>query len=89
LLLHCPTSCIPAVEGLVAAKLVSKLTVGTRQWKKTLPELLALQSPSQEKLFRLVNLRQGLIADQEAELLRLQNKKAEIARIDLNIAQVK
>lgn len=59
------------------------------QWKKTLPELLAMQPPSQEKLSRLLHLRQGLTTDQKAELLRLQNQKAEIARIELVIAQFK
>jgi len=59
------------------------------QWRKPLPELMALQPPSQEKLTRLMQERQVLIADRKAELLRLKNQTAEVARIELQIAQFK
>ncbi|MCD2452780.1 AAA family ATPase [Methylicorpusculum oleiharenae] len=59
------------------------------QWQKPLPELIALQPPSQEKVNRLIQERQSLIADRKAELLRLKNQTAEVARIELQIAQFK
>jgi uncharacterized protein YhaN len=59
------------------------------QWGKDLPDLKAMQPPSQEKISRLVQQRQVLIADQKAELIRLKNQKAEVARIELDIAQFK
>ncbi|MCK9609301.1 MAG: AAA family ATPase, partial [Methylomonas sp.] len=59
------------------------------QWRKPLPELMALQPPSQEKLTRLMQERQALIADRKADLLRLKNQTAEVARIELQIAQFK
>ena len=59
------------------------------QWSKPLPELMALQPPSQEKVNRLMQERQALSADRKAELLRLKNQTAEVARIELQIAQFK
>ncbi|ATG92551.1 YhaN family protein [Methylomonas koyamae] len=59
------------------------------QWRKPLPELMALQPPSQEKLTRLMQERQALIADRKGDLLRLKNQTAEVARIELQITQFK
>ncbi len=59
------------------------------QWSKALPDLLTMQPPSQEKISRLVQHRQALIADQKTELIRLKDHKAEVARIELDIAQFK
>jgi len=59
------------------------------QWSKPLPKLMALQPPSQEKVNRLMQERQALSADRKAELLRLKNQTAEVARIELQIAQFK
>jgi len=56
-------------------------------WSKPLPALMALQPPTQEKVNRLLQERQTLIADRKAELLRLKNQTAEVARIELQIAQ--
>jgi uncharacterized protein YhaN len=67
-----------ALEGLL-------LELG--QWRKPLPELMAQQLPSQEKINRLIQERQTLIADRKAELQRLNNQTAEVARIELQIAQ--
>ncbi|MCD2453403.1 AAA family ATPase [Methylicorpusculum oleiharenae] len=59
------------------------------QWRKPLPELMALQPPSQEKLTRLMQERQTLLSDQKAESVRLKNQTAEVARVELQIAQFK
>ena len=69
-----------ALEGLL-------LELG--QWSKPLPELMARQPPSQEKVNRLIQERQTLISDRKAELLRVKNQTAEVARIELQIAQFK
>lgn len=57
------------------------------QWSKTLPDLLSIQPPSQEKISRLVQQRQILISDQKAALIREETQKAEVARIELEITQ--
>ena len=67
-----------ALEGLL-------LELG--QWSKPLPELMARQPPSQEKVNRLIQERQTLISDRKAELLRVKNQTAEVARIELQMAQ--
>lgn len=59
------------------------------KWHKPLIELMALQLPSQEKVNRLMQERQTLSSDRKAELLRLKNQTAEVARIELQIAQFK
>jgi len=59
------------------------------QWHKPLTELMALQPPSQEKVNRLMQEHQALSADRKAELLRHKNQIAEVARIELQIAQFK
>jgi uncharacterized protein YhaN len=59
------------------------------QWTKPLPDLKAMQAPSQEKINRLTQERQALSADRKAELLRLKNQKTEITRIELQISQFK
>jgi uncharacterized protein YhaN len=72
------TSAKSALEG-------SLLALG--QWSKPLPELMALQLPSHEKLTRLIQDRQTLIADRKAESVRLNNQTAKVADIELQIAQ--
>jgi hypothetical protein len=57
------------------------------QWCKPLPDLLSLKLPSQETVNRLIQERQTLISDRKTELLRLKNQTAEVARIELQIAQ--
>ncbi|MDO9105785.1 MAG: AAA family ATPase [Methylovulum sp.] len=57
------------------------------QWQKPLPELLTIQPPGPEKISRLQQDRQSLIADQKAESVRLKTQKAEVARIELAISQ--
>jgi uncharacterized protein YhaN len=59
------------------------------QWNKPFTELMALEPPSQEKINRLIQERQTLIADRKAELLRLKNQTAAVAKIELQIAQFK
>lgn len=59
------------------------------QWSKPLSELMALEPASQEKINRLIQERQALIADRKAELLRLKNQTAAVAKIELQIAQFK
>lgn len=59
------------------------------QWGKNLPDLKAMQLPSQEKISRLVQHRQVLVADQKAALIREKAQKAEVARIELDITQFK
>jgi len=59
------------------------------QWRKSLPELMAIQLPSQEKISRLLRDRQALIADQKSESIRLKEQKTEIALIELQISQFK
>ncbi|MDP2203239.1 MAG: AAA family ATPase [Methylicorpusculum sp.] len=69
-----------ALEGLLSA---------FGQWCKPLPELTALQPPSQEKLTRLIQQRQALSADRKSVKLRLQDQTEEVVRIELQIAQFK
>ena len=59
------------------------------QWSMPLPELMALQPPSQEKVNRLLQERQALNAERKTELQRLNNQTAEVARIELQISQFK
>lgn len=59
------------------------------QWSKPLPELMALQPPSQEKVNRLMQERQALSANRKAELLRQKNQTTEVSRIELQISQFK
>ncbi len=59
------------------------------QWRKPLPDLMSMQPPSQEKVSRLVQDRQILVADRKAELMRLKTKKTEVNRINLQISQFK
>jgi uncharacterized protein YhaN len=59
------------------------------QWRKTLPDLMTQQLPSQEKVNRLIQQRQTLISDRKAESQRLKNQTAEVGRIELLIAQFK
>ena len=59
------------------------------QWNKPLPELIALQPPSQEKVNRLMQERQALSAERKAELQSLKNQTAEVARIELQVSQFK
>ncbi len=59
------------------------------QRSKPLPELIALQPPSQEKVNRLMQERQVLNAEQKTELQSLKNQTAEVARIELQISQFK
>lgn len=59
------------------------------QWRKTMADLMSQQLPSQEKLNRLIQERQTLISDRKPETLRLKNQIAEVARIELLIAQFK
>ena len=59
------------------------------QWSMPLPELMALQPPSQEKINRLLQDRQALNAERKTELQRLNNQTAEVARIELQISQFK
>ena len=72
-----------------AKSVLEGLLLELGQWSKPLPELMALQPPSQEKVNRLLQERQALSADRKAELLRLKNQTAEVARIELQIAQFK
>jgi len=60
-----------------------------RQWQKPLADLPAMQPPSQEKISRLLQDRLGLVFDRKAELIRLENQKAEVGRIELDISQFK
>lgn len=59
------------------------------QWSMPLPELIALQPPSQEKVNRLMQERQALSAERKAELQSLKTQTAEVARIELQISQFK
>ena len=59
------------------------------QWNMPLPELMALQPPSQEKVSRLMQERQALNAERKTELLSLKNQTAEVSRIELQIFQFK
>jgi uncharacterized protein YhaN len=59
------------------------------QWSMPLSELMALQLPNQEKVNRLMQERQALSAERKSELQSLKNQTAEVARIELQIAQFK
>jgi uncharacterized protein YhaN len=59
------------------------------QWSKPLTELAAIQPPGQDKISRLAQERQTLIADHKAESIRLKDQQAEVARIELHISQFK
>ncbi|MGZ8236879.1 MAG: AAA family ATPase [Methylobacter sp.] len=59
------------------------------QWRKPLADLIAIQPPSHEKISRLLQEQQDLIASRKSELIRLKNQKAEVARIELEISQFK
>lgn len=59
------------------------------QWCKSIPDLTSMQLPSQQTISRLLQERQSIIADQKTVLERLDNQKAEVARIELEISQFK
>lgn len=69
-----------ALEGLLQA---------LGQWGMTVPDLTAMQPPGQQTISRLVQDRQALIADRKAALTRLDDQKAEVTRIELEISQFK
>lgn len=76
--------------SLVKAKsVVENLMAELGRWRKPLPELMAIQPPSQEKISRLLQERQALIAEQKSEFTRLKNQGTESARIELQISQFK
>ena len=58
-------------------------------WRKTLPELIDLQIPSQESLSRLLQDRQALVADRKAEAAQLKNQKITVAQLELTLSQFK
>lgn len=57
------------------------------KWSIPITDLTAIQPPAQQTISRLVQERQSLIADQKAALIRLDNQKSEVARIELEISQ--
>lgn len=84
------TNCQKLQNALTKAKSVLESSLRELgHWSKPLPELMAIQLPSQEKVSRMVQERQALIAEQKAEVLRLENQKAEVVRIELEISQFK
>ena len=59
------------------------------QWLCSLPELAAMPIPDQEKISRLLQERQNLLAEQKSSYLQLQNQNVELGRINLQISQFK
>lgn len=57
------------------------------KWSAPITDLTTMQPPTQQTISRLVQDRQSLIADQKAALMRLDNQKSEVARIELEISQ--
>lgn len=58
-------------------------------WTKPLPELIAIQAPSLDKVSRMLQERQALSADRKAECIQLKKQQVELARIELQISQFK
>lgn len=59
------------------------------QWRMPLSDLHAVMPPSQSTLSRLLQDRQGLVADHKVTLKRLADQKAKVAGIELGISQFK
>ena len=59
------------------------------QWKKSLPELIALQIPAQETVARLLQDRQALVADKRVGFTQYENQKILVAQIELELSQFK
>lgn len=59
------------------------------QWRIDLAALSAMQPPSQQELARVMQERQSLAADCKAALNRLEEQKAKVAGIELEISQFK
>jgi uncharacterized protein YhaN len=59
------------------------------QWHKPVPDLIAMQPPSQQKITILVQDRQTFIAERKAALARFENQKVTVAGIELEITQFK
>jgi uncharacterized protein YhaN len=57
------------------------------QWRMDLADLSAMKPPSQQKLSRLLQDRQNLVADRKAALKRLEEQNAKVAGIELEISQ--
>ncbi len=70
-----------------AKSVLESLMVELGQWCKPLPELMTLNLPSQEMVNRLLQDRQALNAERKSSLQSLNNQKANLARIELQIAQ--
>ena len=76
----------------VLSKAKAALEVALRAlgpWRKPLPDLLATQAPGQSSISRLARERQALVADRKVILTRLEEQKATVARVDLQISQFK
>lgn len=70
-----------------AKSALESVMVELGQWCKPLTELITLQLPSQEKINRLLQDRQTLSTEQKSVLQSFKNQTANVARIELQIAQ--
>lgn len=57
------------------------------QWRRTIPELMAMQAPNPQIISRMVQNRQAIVADQKAASKQLNDQNAEVARVQLEISQ--
>jgi uncharacterized protein YhaN len=85
-----PDSAIQKQQGVLAKAqnaLEGSLHALGKWSNKSIPDLKAMQHPSQQTITRLVQDRQSLIADQKTTLKLLDTQKAEVASIELEITQ--
>lgn len=57
------------------------------QWGRAMPELAAMQAPSQQRLARLGQDRQALAADARAALKRVEEQRAQVVALELDVSQ--
>lgn len=84
-----PDTAIQKQQGILAkARTVLEGSLqALGQWSKPITDLAAMLPPTQQTISHLVQNRQSLVADQKAALMRLDNQKSEVARIELEISQ--
>ena len=58
-------------------------------WRKPMAELAAIQPPGQPTISRFTRERQDLVAERKVVLTRLEEQKATVARVELEISQFK
>jgi uncharacterized protein YhaN len=84
-----PDTSIQKQQGALdkARTLLERSLQALGKWCAPIADLTAIQPPTQQTISRLVQDRQSLIADQKTALMRLENQKSEVARIELEISQ--